>query len=114
METFQPMIRIEFHGLVTIQENASHPDSTALALLRQTQQWGCKTGSMFSHPAFPSWHLFAMSCLRSQAVRKLVWVERMKAGFIHRFHGSNIRCFVLSAELNFKGGDFLQVPTAEK
>lgn len=31
------------------------------------------------------------------------------SSFIHRSHGSNIRCFVLSAELNFKGGDFLQV-----
>lgn len=73
------MFWIQFHGLVTIQENARHSDSTALALLRQTQQWGWKTSSMLSHPASPSWSLIAMSCLRSKAVRKPVWVERMKA-----------------------------------
>lgn len=32
-----------------------------------------------SQPAALSWLLIAMSCLCSQAVRKLVWVERMKA-----------------------------------
>lgn len=37
-----------------------------------------------------------------------------ESSFIHRFHGSNTRCFVLSAELNFKGGDFLQVLNAKK
>lgn len=70
---------------------------------------------MLSHPASPSWRLIAMSCLRSQAVRKPAGVGgENESSFIHRFHGSNIRCFVLSAELNFKGGDFLQVLTAEK
>lgn len=66
--SFQLMFWIQFPGLVTIQEHASHPDSTALALPRQTQQWGWKTSSMFSHPASPSWRLIAMSCSRSQAV----------------------------------------------